>query len=173
MNGARGNYRSTARRGATALLFVAALPALFETRLNAAHRGPLSPEIQLALRRAVQKVSRPECQLVYSDFSDSLGTALAQNLAERGQSAAVHLQELIFEDADQKPRCHSGGILAFTSPGSRTVHLCTQGLTLKMLDGSGVAVATLIHEQLHTLGLLENPPTSREITERVLQRCGR
>ncbi len=34
-------------------------------------------------------------------------------------------------------------------------------------------VATLIHEILHTLGLGENPPSSREITARVLARCGR
>jgi len=30
----------------------------------------------------------------------------------------------------------------------------------------------MIHEALHTLGLGENPPTSAEITERVLARCG-
>ena len=30
----------------------------------------------------------------------------------------------------------------------------------------------LIHETLHTLGLGENPPSSREITSRVLARCG-
>ena len=173
MNGTRGNYRSTARRGATALLLVAALSALSEARLNAAGRAPLAPEIQLALRRAVQKVSRPECQLVYSDFSDSLGKTLAQNLAERGQSAAANFRDIIFEDAGQKSLCRWGGILAFTSPGSRTVHLCTQRFTRAALDSPSVASATLIHEQLHTLGLLENPPTSHEITERVLQRCMR
>jgi hypothetical protein len=34
-----------------------------------------------------------------------------------------------------------------------------------------VAEATVIHEALHTLGLGENPPTSREITAGVLKRC--
>jgi hypothetical protein len=110
---------------------------------------------------------------VYTDFSDSLGSTLAENLAKRGQSAADHLEEIIFEDAGQKPLCLWGGILAFTSPGSRTVHLCTQRLTRAALDRPSVASATLIHEQLHTLGLLENPPTSQEITERVLRRCMR
>jgi hypothetical protein len=33
-------------------------------------------------------------------------------------------------------------------------------------------VASLIHEVLHTLGLGENPPSSAEITERVLRHCG-
>ena len=29
----------------------------------------------------------------------------------------------------------------------------------------------IIHEMLHTLGLGENPPSSREITQRVTERC--
>ncbi|MFI5197685.1 MAG: hypothetical protein ACHQJD_03610 [Thermoanaerobaculia bacterium] len=79
-----------------ALLFVAALPALSETRPSLNPWGRLPLEVQIALHRAVRKVSRPECQNV-----------------------------------------------------------------------------TVIHEQLHTLGLSENPPSSWEITKRVLQRCGR
>jgi hypothetical protein len=31
----------------------------------------------------------------------------------------------------------------------------------------------LIHEMLHSLGLGENPPSSREITEHVVARCGK
>ena len=34
------------------------------------------------------------------------------------------------------------------------------------------AVEIVLHEFLHTLGLGENPPTSRAITERVAVRCG-
>jgi hypothetical protein len=34
------------------------------------------------------------------------------------------------------------------------------------------AEAALIHEMLHTLGLGENPPRSRDITARVRARCG-
>jgi hypothetical protein len=30
----------------------------------------------------------------------------------------------------------------------------------------------IIHEMMHTLGLGENPPTTFEITERVMARCG-
>ena len=33
------------------------------------------------------------------------------------------------------------------------------------------AEAALIHESLHSLGLGENPPTSSEITSRVISRC--
>jgi hypothetical protein len=31
----------------------------------------------------------------------------------------------------------------------------------------------VIHEMLHSLGLGENPPSSREITKQVTARCGR
>jgi hypothetical protein len=33
--------------------------------------------------------------------------------------------------------------------------------------------AVIIHEMLHSLGLGENPPSSKEITLRVMQRCWR
>jgi hypothetical protein len=36
-----------------------------------------------------------------------------------------------------------------------------------------LAEAIIIHEALHTLGLREDPPSSREITRRVVKRCGR
>jgi len=34
-----------------------------------------------------------------------------------------------------------------------------------------LADAALIHESLHSLGLGENPPSSLEITSRVISRC--
>jgi hypothetical protein len=37
----------------------------------------------------------------------------------------------------------------------------------------GVAAALTIHEELHSLGLSENPPTSQAITAQVIARCGR
>ena len=37
----------------------------------------------------------------------------------------------------------------------------------------GLVEAVLIHEELHSLGLGENPPTSEEITTRVLAGCQR
>jgi hypothetical protein len=129
--------------------------------------------VQLALRRAVEKLAHPGCQLVYADFRDPRGKTLQEGLTERGESGAAHLLGVVFEDGDRKPSCQRGGILAFTSPGSGTVQLCTRHFTRALHDDAEVAIATLIHEQLHTLGLLENPPTSREITDRVLQRCGR
>jgi len=36
-----------------------------------------------------------------------------------------------------------------------------------------LADVALIHESLHSLGLGENPPSSSEITSRVISRCRR
>lgn len=50
------------------------------------------------------------------------------------------------------------------------VYVCSARVaTLEVPRGDIV----IIHEMLHSLGLGENPPTSDEITKRVVQRCGR
>jgi hypothetical protein len=61
--------------------------------------------------------------------------------------------------------------LVATNPGSRFIHLCAEQF-LKDSRNSGYAAVLIIHEELHVLGLAENPPTSREITLRVISRCG-
>ena len=65
------------------------------------------------------------------------------------------------------------GVVAFTIPGSRVVRLCGNELKRIWQQDRHHVVAALIHELLHTLGLGENPPSSRAITQRVLARCGR
>jgi hypothetical protein len=95
------------------------------------------------------------------------------NLAERGQSAREHFSSLTFDGGDGKPPCGREATLAFTSPGASAVHVCTRQFAAVFHGDTERAVATLIHEQLHTLGLGENPPTSLEITEQVLKRCRR
>ena len=64
-------------------------------------------------------------------------------------------------------------ILAFTSRGSRVIYLCGRDFmrTAQRTPEDGRAV--VIHEMLHSLGLGENPPSSREITRRVRERCWR
>ena len=51
------------------------------------------------------------------------------------------------------------------------VYVCGRAFK-KLADRNPVmAQAVVIHEALHTLGLGENPPSSTEITARVLARC--
>ena len=65
------------------------------------------------------------------------------------------------------------GNLAVTEPGSRVVFICPTAFVEAVSGKPEQAEATLIHEMLHSLGLGENPPRSRDITERVLFRCDR
>ena len=53
------------------------------------------------------------------------------------------------------------------------VRVCAVELKLMTAQQREYVAATFIHEILHTLGLSENPPSPREITSRVLARCGR
>jgi hypothetical protein len=53
------------------------------------------------------------------------------------------------------------------------VRVCVGELKLINPQQREYVVASFIHEILHTLGLGENPPSSREITKRVIARCGR
>ena len=60
-----------------------------------------------------------------------------------------------------------------TSAPRRPVSRCESARAASRGAWRGALEATLIHEALHTLGLGENPPTSREITSRVVSRCHR
>jgi hypothetical protein len=60
---------------------------------------------------------------------------------------------------------------AFTSPGNGTIAICTRAFFEVLARDPVRMEAILIHEALHSLGLGENPPSSAEITRRVLERC--
>jgi hypothetical protein len=60
-------------------------------------------------------------------------------------------------------------VAAVTSPMSLVVYVCGASFRAQTL---GLRENTLIHEMLHTLRLLENPPTAQEISRQVWRRCG-
>ena len=88
-----------------------------------------------------------------------------------GQTPARYLGLIVFADASRTPHCRAGGVFAFTSPRSRVVYICGAPLAEAAGRNLGVVEAVLIHEELHSLGLGENPPTSEVITARVLATC--
>jgi hypothetical protein len=63
--------------------------------------------------------------------------------------------------------------VAGTNPGDRLVRVCGQRFKSIVRTDSGYAAALVIHEELHSLGLPENPPSSDAITRRVVEHCGR
>jgi len=127
-----------------------------------------------ALRQAVWGadtwLGKERCQQVFRDFRDSSGAPLADVLAERGITGREQLRRIFFYDGAEHPVCQRGASVAVTSPGSAVIYVCPS-FDDYARDFSQ-ARAVVVHELLHTLGLRENPPTSIQITNRVMSACG-
>lgn len=136
--------------------------------VDSATQGALSAAVAGAQRR----LSRSECQRVFSEFSDAGGVPLAHKLRAMGRTSGEHLAALSFADGSQRRACRASDVLAATSPGSGTVYVCGSRFRMWQRLDPPLVEAIIIHETLHTLGLGENPPTSRDITRRVVKRCG-
>jgi hypothetical protein len=120
---------------------------------------------------ARQRLEQPACQSLLSEYSDASGRTLQENLEALGETAGTYLARIVFADGSGRRRCSGDEAYAFTTTGSREVYVC--GRAFKALAGRDPvkAQAIVIHEALHTLGLGENPPSSKEITARVLAKC--
>jgi hypothetical protein len=127
--------------------------------------GFIKVDASMAVNRAVagatHRLADPECQRVFADFSLAVPAA--------GSFAPVR-----FIDATDAPSCHSWSpILAFTSPGTSVVHVCSRRFGELSRGNPTIAEVIIIHEFLHVLGLGENPPSSQAITAQVATRCTR
>jgi hypothetical protein len=157
------------------LLLVPAILVLVPGGVASAGRrehGPAPPVVVISLDYAREWLEVPECRAIYDDFSDARGRPLSAVLRERGLSPAQALKDLTFEIGDWAGRCQEPGVVAFTAVGTPVVKLCLYRLVEMFRRDPREATAIVLHEQLHTLGLGENPPSSREITLRILERCG-
>ena len=125
-----------------------------------------------ALESASALLADADCRKILTDFDDGNGQSLADRLSSVAVDVHVYLTMVTFIDDSRHKRCASG-VLVFTAPGSRVVRVCAEELKRIYAQQPDYVVATVIHEILHTLGLGEDPPSSREITARVLARCGR
>jgi hypothetical protein len=127
--------------------------------------------VQRSLDRARTRLDRPQCQRVFTDFQDASGQPLQDALDRFGRSGAEHLGTLLFYDGSSQARCRGTRTLAFTWTGSQIVFVCARQFVEAARRDPILAEAALIHESLHSLGLGENPPSSSEITSRVISRC--
>lgn len=145
-----------------------------ETRVSVL--GRIDPNliraINGAVRQASRKLAEPACQSVFSDFKDADGRTLRENLEARRQDGASYVKWLIFVNGSEDQYCLRSRLAAGTNPGDRVVRVCGQFNYIQTTD-PGYAAVLIIHEELHSLGLGENPPSSAEITQRVVERCGR
>jgi hypothetical protein len=132
-------------------------------------------EVAQAVKRALAGADRllaePACQEVLTDFRDASGRTLREVLDGIGVSARGYLRWIVFSDGRGLKACSSRETLAVTEPGSRVVFICPTAFVEDVSGNPEDAEATLIHEMLHSLGLGENPPRSRDITKRVRARC--
>jgi hypothetical protein len=123
-----------------------------------------------AIARAEQLLADPRCARIFSDFLDPSGAPLQEALNALGTTGGLYLHRLRFVNGEHLPLCSSGA-LAGTTPGSRVIYLCGWRFALAQRNNPRLGASVLLHEELHSLGLSENPPTSHEITTRVLARC--
>jgi hypothetical protein len=129
--------------------------------------------VTAAVRQAARKLEVPACQNVFSAFQDSSGRTLRANLEAKGQSEVLYLKWLIFVNGAEDQFCMNSQIVAGTNPGDRLVRVCGTRFKSIARTDSGYAAALVIHEELHSLGLPENPPSSDAITRKVVEHCGR
>ncbi len=121
---------------------------------------------------AKRRLASRECAAVLSDFAIAgTGQTMAAVLAEHCQAPEDYLDTLVFQDGSRTPACLSGKVLAGTRPGARVFYVCVRQFRALVERDTVEAQAVVIHELLHTLGLGEDPPTSQQITTRVLERC--
>lgn len=131
------------------------------------------PILVWALDGAARRLESPRCQAVFADFHDDRGRPLHARLADLGVSGPAYLELVLFYDGTGTRTCNREGVLAFTAPGHRAVYVCRELFQREWRAESRYAEIILIHEMLHTLGLGENPPSSRAITSHVLRSCAR
>lgn len=140
---------------------------------DAAQRMSARALVANASTRAAEKLRRPECREVLSDFGDAGGRRLSEVLERRGLGPDEFLASLVFVDGRAAPRCARGNVAAGANFGSPIVAVCKETFARIQADDPGLAANIVIHEMLHALGLGEDPPTSEEITRQVAKRCGR
>lgn len=148
---------------------VADLAPASNVRLRCPHRCFW---VRKALDGAARRLARPECGRLLSEFRDGEGRSLRENLEALGLDAPTYVRGYVFfYDGADRGTCERASILAVTEPHSHVVHVCPR-FSQASRTNPRLSEAILIHEALHTLGLGENPPSSAEITRRVLKACG-
>ena len=123
--------------------------------------------VQRAVYLARARLGRPSCAAVFEDFSLPDGRTLQSELDRRRIGPQELVKSLLFVDGIRATACGNGRSVLITTPGSLLIRVCPGFAQV----GSGLSASLIIHESLHALGLGENPPSSRDITNRVERRC--
>jgi hypothetical protein len=157
--------------GATTLAAYEAPPPSPSPRVRI-RRAADAAAVTKAVRGAARRLEKDDCRRIFTDFNDTSGRPLQDGLDRLGVTGSAYLHLIGFYDGSAERPCERSTIVAFTTPGHRTVFVCPR-FTRGQLSEPATAEFLVIHEALHTLGLGENPPLSTEITHRVASRCRR
>jgi len=126
------------------------------------------PGLKTARQGARERLGRPKCQAVLTDFESVDGGRLDEVLRASGRTAQEQLDRMVLESGMGRHVCDRS-VLASTRVHSPVVSICLRRF---MFLRSAHQEVILIHEMLHAIGLGENPPDSLAITKRVMERCG-
>ena len=126
-----------------------------------------------AINGALTRLEDARCQALFSEFETPSGRRLQDLLDAWQETPQSRLQRLLFYDGSRLASCRAPSPAAFTTPGSIVVFVCGREFRSAVARSRALADAAIIHELLHSVGLGENPPTSKEITDVVLARCAR
>jgi len=127
--------------------------------------------LERAARGAMERLDKPGCRQVLSDFRDGSGRTIQESVEALGATPRSYLALVTFHEGLDTRSCRNPAILAFTTPGVPHVYVCSPQFWEAYRTNPTRVEATVIHEMMHTLGLGENPPTPMEIDARVLKRC--
>jgi hypothetical protein len=173
-------HRDGRRRTALAVLLLASLPFLATGSEGAENHARLVPVralepgdanvAEVARQGAIARLRNPECRQVLSDFTDAKGRRLHERLKAFGVGPDAYLAMLPLLDGESRPLCKANQSQLLTSAGVPRVFVCKSFLET-VYQRRVMAEVYVIHEMLHTLGLGENPPTSQDITQKVVKRC--
>jgi hypothetical protein len=156
---------------AVALSLVPAWAAEEET---SARRGALSRFNETTVRSAVElalaKLALPGCSEIYGDFKLPNGSTPRGELVRLGIGPEEFLRRLLFVDGSRDRLCRTGRAVLTATPGSRVIRVCP-GFAGFQLRDPNLSASLIIHESLHALGLGEDPPSGRDITQRIERRC--
>ncbi len=146
----------------------AARPASLEKALVLA--GMDGRAFERTRAQAAALLEGESCRQVFSDFRDAEGRTLQEKLDDLGQTPAEYLGTVHFLNGEVQPLCRRSAVQMVTTGKSLYVYVCPQFRQFEDRRPE-LAPALVIHEALHTLGLGENPPSSMEITGRIVERC--
>lgn len=145
-------------------------PESKEASISQSPNRPLSFDVYRALLLARQALGGTVCRGLFAEFRDASGHTLQEKLDAAHEDGQTFLSHITLVGGGTNGLC-GGHTLAFTTPSSRTVCYC-ESFSIVARSDPKFAAAVLLHEELHSLGLGENPPSSADITLRVRERCG-